>query len=387
MPVKIGAERLLENPGLVPGQRWGLITNYTAILANLELSAVALHREHGKVAAILGPEHGLRGTAQAGHAESADRDPQTGLPVLDTYGLTDDKLDEAIEALNLDALVADIQDVGTRFYTYAWTVVDCMRSAARLGIPFYVLDRPNPLSGAVVEGPGLAPGFESFVGRSSIPIRHGLTIGELARECSARDSADGLASAPVEVIAMEGWSREMYMEDTGLPWVMPSPNLPTVDTALVYPGTALFEGTTMSEGRGTTRPFELVGAPWLRESFATALNSRSLPGAAFRPAWFVPTFQKHEGEPVCGSQLYVTDREAFRPVLTGVTMLEVAHEISGEQFVWRRPEWESEQVRRPFADLLWGSPVLRDGIDGGCGALEIISRSPAPRPYLAPQIY
>lgn len=177
------------------------------------------------------------------------------------------------------------------------------------------------------------------------------------------------------------------MEDTGLPWVMPSPNLPTVDTALVYPGTALFEGTTMSEGRGTTRPFELVGAPWLRESFATALNSRSLPGAAFRPAWFVPTFQKHEGEPVCGSQLYVTDREAFRPVLTGVTMLEIAHEISGEQLVWRRPEWESEQVRRPFADLLWGSPVLRDGIDGGCGALEIISRSPVPRPYLAPQIY
>lgn len=387
MTVQTGAQRLLRDPGMIRQKKWGLVTNYTAVLPNLELTATALHRETGAIAAIFGPEHGLRGTAQAGFAEKETTDPVTGLPLVDTYGLDEDALDQAIRELGIDAMVADIQDVGARFYTYAWTVVDCMRSAARLGIPFYVLDRPNPLSGAVREGPGVVPADRSFVGRLDIPIRHGLTLGELVREASARDAAAGLVAEPPQVVLMSGWERKMYWDDTGLPWVMPSPNLPTPDSALVYVGTALFEGTNMSEGRGTTRPFELVGAPWLDEEYAKSLQARALPGVSFRSDWFVPTFQKHAGEPVGGVQLHVTDRDEFNPVLTAVTMLEVAKDLGGDQFEWRMPDWESDQDARPFIDLLWGSDTLRRNLGESRTPTELLEASPQPGIYLTEMLY
>ncbi|WP_099333118.1 exo-beta-N-acetylmuramidase NamZ family protein [Actinomyces minihominis] len=387
MRVRTGAERLLADPTLIPGRRWGLITNYTAVLPNLELSATLLHQETGRVAAILGPEHGLRGTAQAGFAEDGGVDPLTGLPVVDTYGKSGAALDEEIAKLGLDVLVADIQDVGARFYTYAWTVVDCMRSAARLGLPFYVLDRPNPLGGEVVDGPGLLPGFDSFIGRLNIPSRHGLTMGELAREAAAKDAAAGEAAVEPQVIRMEGWERTMLWDETGLPWVFPSPNLPTPDTALAYVGTCLFEGTNMSEGRGTTRPFELVGAPWLDEGFAAELNALDLPGVRFRSSWFVPTFQKHEGVPVGGVQLHVSDRTSFNPILTGVSMLKVAQQIAPKSFEWRLPDWEEGASTRPFIDLLWGSNSLRTGLASASGAAEVISEAPRAPEYLTEVLY
>lgn len=387
MRVSTGAQRLLANPDLVPGQRWGMVTNYTAVMDDLELSTVHLHRQAGRVAAILSPEHGLRGSAQAGFAEGSGTDPGTGLPVVDTYGLSEQALDEQVGALALDALVADLQDVGARFYTYVWTVVDCMRSAARLGIPFYILDRPNPISGLNTAGPGLLPELASFVGRLDVPIRHGLTIGEISREAAARDRARGIPVPDPTVITMGGWERSMYWEQTGLPWVMPSPNLPTPGSALAYVGTCLVEGTNLSEGRGTTRPFELIGAPWLDEGFATALNVRGLPGVQFRTASFVPTFSKHAGEVVTGVQVHITDRDDFRPILTGVTLLETARDYGQGRFQWRMPSWEEGESRRPFIDLLWGSGSLREGLDRGENAAQIIADAPKPRVNLAPLLY
>lgn len=382
MTVETGVQRLLAQPDLIPGSRWGLVTNYTAVLPDFELSTVALARKTGRVAAILGPEHGIRGTAQAGAADTTAVDPDTGLPVIDTYRMSGEQLDAAIALHDLDAVVADIQDIGVRFYTYAWTVVDCMRSAARLGIPFYVLDRPNPLSGAVVEGPGVAQVYKSFVGRADVAVRHGMTLGELACEVAAQDR-----DVPVPtVVKMDGWRPDMYWGQTGLPWVMPSPNLPTPDTNLVFPGTALFEGTNMSEGRGTTRPFELVGAPWLDDGFARRLNALDLPGVLFRAAWFTPTFSKHEGATVSGVQVHVTDRAEFRPVLTGVAMLATAMELGEGKFQWRMPAWE-EPDRAPFVDLLWGSDVLRLGLDRGRSPEQILADSPVPAPRLTPALY
>ena len=249
MAVRTGAERLAGEPGLVADGRLGLITNFTGVLPDLRADSGRVAGAGLRLTALFGPEHGLRGTAQAGASEAEGNDPDTGLPVFDTYLRQGRALDELFSGV--DALLFDIQDIGTRFYTYVWTMYDCQQAAARLGKPFIVLDRPNPLGGSRVEGPLLQPGFESFVGRAPIPLRHGLTVGELA-----------LQLGEATVVRMEGWSRDSV--DTGLPWVPPSPNMPTLDTALVYPGTGLFEGTNLSEGRGTTRPFETIGAPYRR---------------------------------------------------------------------------------------------------------------------------
>lgn len=361
MTTTLGVDHLVRDPGAVGGTRWGLITNCTGVTSGLELSALALQRAGAPLAALLSPEHGLRGTVQAGHSEAGRVDPLTGLPMLDTYRLEGESLDRAVEALGIDSLVFDIQDVGVRFYTYVWTMVDCLRSAGRLGMPFTVLDRPNPLSGAVVEGPGLDRGFESFVGRVDVPLRHGMTVGELARLVALRDQREGLPTPTPQVVTMTGWSREMYWGDTGLQWVMPSPNLPTPTSALVYAGNGLFEGTVVSEGRGTTRPFELVGAPWLDESFARALDGLDLPGVHFRPAWYQPTFGKFEGQVVGGVQVHVTDRGSYRPVATAVTMMGVARDLRPEDFAWRPPVGKREGDALPFIDLLWGSDSLRTG--------------------------
>ncbi len=357
--VQLGVDRLLGDHGLVAGERWGLITNYTGVTSELELSSVALHRSGAPLVALLSPEHGLQGTAQAGESEASGSDPRTGLPVLDTYLLSDEALDAAIRALDVDALVVDIQDIGVRYYTYVWTMVDCLRSAARLGIPFHVLDRPNPLGGNTVSGPGVERGFESFVGRLDVPMRHGLTIGEIARVAAQLDRDAGHDVPEPNVVEMRGWRRDMLWADTGLEWIMPSPNMPTPLTALVYVGTALFEGTSLSEGRGTTRPFELIGAPWIGDRYVDELNRRGLAGVRFRSTSFMPTFSKWQGQAIGGVQLHLQDARSVDPLLTATTMLVVAQQLYPADFAWREPMWENGVERPHFVDLLWGGPKLR----------------------------
>jgi uncharacterized protein YbbC (DUF1343 family) len=267
----------------------------------------------------------------------------------------------------LDVLVIDLQDIGARIYTYIYTMANCLRACGRHGIPVIVCDRPNPINGVDVEGARLVPGFESFVGLYPIPMRHGMTIGELARFFNDQFAL----GAALEVVAMEGWRREMYFDETGLPWVMPSPNMPTLDTAIVYPGTVLFEGVLLSEGRGTTRPFELVGAPWIdADAFARDMNALGLPGTHFRPAVFEPTFQKHAKQACGGCQIHVVDRHAFRPVLTGAALIEMFRRHAPEQFAWRQPPYEYEHEKLPI-DILAGSDALRLQIEAGIPLQEI----------------
>jgi uncharacterized protein YbbC (DUF1343 family) len=358
--VRTGAQRLAAEPGLVKGSRIGLVTNATGVLPDLSPNVRAFRSAGIPLAALFGPEHGVSGAAQAGHGESAAVDAASGLPVYDTHLRSGPALDRLVQLSHVDTLVYDLADVGSRFYTYVWTMHDVMESAARLGLPFVVLDRPNPLGGTHSEGPVLQPPFASFVGRGEIPVRHGLTIAELAGRLNRGIGAD------LRVVAMEGWWRDAWFDETGLPWVMPSVNMPTLDTAVVYPGTALFEGTSLSEGRGTTRPFELIGAPFVDGQWAEALNALELPGVRFRQVSFAPTFHKYAGERVHGVQVHVTDREAFRPVRTGVAMLHCARRLYPDGFAWVPPDSGAGSTgHRYFIDLLWGSDSLRRCLDGG----------------------
>jgi uncharacterized protein YbbC (DUF1343 family) len=267
----------------------------------------------------------------------------------------------------LDALVIDLQDVGTRIYTYIYTMANCLRAARKHGLRAVVCDRPNPIDGLAVEGPVLQSGYESFVGQYPIPMRHGMTIGELAR---LFNDEFGIG-ADLDIVTMEGWRREMYHDQTGLPWVLPSPNIPTLDTAVVYSGTVLLEGTNLSEGRGTSRPFELVGAPWIgAERFADAMNRLELSGVRFRPTVFEPTFHKHAGTGCGGCQIHVIDRKTFCPVETGVALLATFRATAPSRFVWKEPPYEYELEKRPI-DILAGSGELREQIDRGVSAHEI----------------
>jgi uncharacterized protein YbbC (DUF1343 family) len=261
----------------------------------------------------------------------------------------------------VDVLLIDLQDVGTRVYTYIYTMANCMRAAARHGVRVVVCDRPNPVGGEAVEGATLDSAYASFVGQFPIPLRHGMTIGELARMFN-----DAFAiGATLDVIPLAGWRRDMYFDDTGLPWVIPSPNLPTLDSAVVYPGAVLVEGTMLSEGRGTTRPFELIGAPWIDgERLAGTMNARRLPGVHFRPAAFEPTFQKHAKQPCGGCQLHVTDRSAFQPVRAAVELVAACRRQNPAAFAWRQPPYEYEHDKWPI-DILYGSDQLRTTIDRG----------------------
>jgi uncharacterized protein YbbC (DUF1343 family) len=278
----------------------------------------------------------------------------------------------------LDALVFDIQDVGSRYYTYVWTMVFAMRACAEANIPLFVLDRPNPIGGALVEGGAIEPGYDSFVGVMSLPNRHGLTVGELARWAKA--TAD--IGADLHVVEMRGWTRDMAYADTGLPWVMPSPNMPTYDTALVYPGMCLIEGTELSEARGTTRPFELVGAPFVDgHALAEALDREDLPGVRFRPCTFTPTFQKHADAPCGGVQLHVTDAVAFRPYVTGIALLRAVKQLWPSEFSWRTRAYEFVD-KIPAFDLLTGSSAVREGIDRGDSLADIAATwQPAERAF------
>ncbi len=369
--MKNGLDRLVEERFRpLRGLRTGLVCNPTAVDARLRHAADLLAGARGsRLACLFGPEHGVRGDAQYMAAVGAEVDRRTGLPVHSLYGSTADSLAPSPEQLEgLDALVFDIQDVGARYYTYQATMMLCMEAAARAGLRFVVLDRPNPIGGDAVEGPRLRPGFESFCGLHDLAPRHGMTVGELARMFRAER---GLHELDLVVVECEGWTREAHQRDTRLPWVFPSPNMPTPETALVYPGMCLLEGTNLSEGRGTTRPFELFGAPWLdSDALVSRLAEERLPGVAFRPASFVPTFDKHRGQRCHGAELFVTHRERFRPFLTGVACVGAARALDPERFRWRTEPYEFV-VDVPAFDLLCGSDRERKGIEAGLSAREL----------------
>lgn len=367
--VRTGVERLCEDPKLVDSTKIGLATNYAAAMPDLTTNVAALQSAGVGLTALFGPEHGVGGTAQAGATEEATTDPMSGLPLYDTYRHSGAELDEIVRRSGVETVVCDFQDVGARFYTYLWTVYDLMVSAARAGCRLVVLDRPNPIGGLVAEGPRLDPSFASFVGRVDIPLRYGLTYGELARSLARAAEAEAGRPVDVDLVPMAGWQRSMYFDDTGLPWIFPSPNIPTLDTAIVYVGTCLFEGTNLSEGRGTTRPFELIGAPYVDDRFVPALREWNLPGVGFHDLSFVPTFSKHADITVRGAQLHVTDRDAFRPVHTAMAMLTTLRRLYPDEFGWRSVERDGE--RRYAIDRLWGSDALRHCLDAGENAVDV----------------
>jgi uncharacterized protein YbbC (DUF1343 family) len=334
----------------------------------LRHAADLLHALPGvRLAALFGPEHGIRGDAAYMEAVDGGRDAATGLPVHSLYGATRESLQPSPGQLaGLDLLCFDIQDVGARYYTYQATMLLCMEAAAGAGLPFVVLDRPNPLGGLRVEGPALRPGFESFCGLHDLAPRHGLTVGELARLFVAERGLD----LELTVVTCEGWRRGQGFQAIGRPWVLPSPNMPTPETALVYPGTCLLEGTNLSEGRGTTRPFQLLGAPWLDGArLATALSAERLPGVRFRPASFTPGWDKHAGVR-CHGVLVQLDAVAFRPVRTGLACVLHARAQAVEPFRWRREPYEFVETVPAF-DLLCGSAREREGIEAGATLREL----------------
>jgi uncharacterized protein YbbC (DUF1343 family) len=324
---------------------------------------------------LFGPEHGVRGEAQDMIGVDDDRDARTGIPVTSLYGETFESLTPtAADLSGVDVLVIDLQDVGARYYTYVWTAALVMGAAAAAGVAVVVLDRPNPIDGLAIEGGTVRAGCESFVGLGAVPVRHGLTIGELCRLVAA-GMPWGVPrfAAPLDVdltvVPMQGWRRAMTFADTGLPWVMPSPNMPTPDTALVYPGLCLFEATNLSEGRGTTRPFELVGAPFL-DGYRWADGLPPLPGVRMRPLSFRPTFHKFAGRPCGGVQLHVIDRGIFRPYLTGLALIAAARTLAPDQFRWRSEPYEFV-ADPPAIDLLTGSDEARRAIDAGADVRDL----------------
>jgi uncharacterized protein YbbC (DUF1343 family) len=356
--VRLGSDRLIESRAL-RGVRVGVVCNHASVdhgfVHVIDRLAGA---DQVRLAAIFGPQHGFRSDVQDNMIETPHReDASRRVPIYSLYSETREPTADMLRGL--DVLVIDLQDIGARIYTYIYTMANCLRACGRHGVKAIVCDRPNPINGIDVEGALLVPGNESFVGLFPIPMRHGMTIGELAQLFNDRFAL----GAELEVVTMDGWQREMFADETGVPWVMPSPNMPTLDTAIVYPGTVLFEGTMLSEGRGTTRPFELLGAPKVdAERFAREMNALGLPGAYFRPAVFEPTFQKHAKQACGGCQIHVTDRRAFKPVMTGAALIQMFRRVDPQNFAWRQPPYEYEHEKLPI-DILAGSDRLRRQIE------------------------
>ncbi|MEX2466265.1 MAG: DUF1343 domain-containing protein, partial [Gemmatimonadota bacterium] len=349
-------------------ERAGLVAHPASVTPDLEPSVDALVRLGFDLVALFGPQHGARGEKQDNMVESDSyRDPVTGLPVHSLYGEVRKPTREMLDGL--DALLFDLQDAGVRVYTFVWTMALAMEACAEAGIRFVVLDRPNPVGGMRREGSVLRPGFESFVGLHPVPLRHGLTSGELARWLNG---ARGIG-CELEVVPCSGLERWMRWTDTGLPWVMPSPNLPTPDSCEVYPGMVLLEGTNLSEGRGTTRPFELFGAPYLDpQALVSPLEDRLGSSVRARACYFEPTFQKHAGALCGGAQLHVLEPGSFEPVRTAVEILVAVKALAPDDFAWREPPYEYEETLAPI-DMLWGHDGLRSGIDAGLGANELLA--------------
>jgi uncharacterized protein YbbC (DUF1343 family) len=335
--------------------RIGALLHPASVSSTLEHASRILERNNGnlfQLAALFGPQHGFLGQTQDNMVEwTSYEHPRLHIPVHSLYG---EHREPTAEMLNgLDVLVVDLQDIGSRYYTFIWTLYLCMRACERCRIAVVVLDRPNPINGLMTEGPVLGANYKSFVGMHPIPIRHGRTIGELAQQF--REEA--FPGCELFVLPMENWDRGMWFDQTGLPWVMPSPNMPALDTATVYPGMCLLEGTNISEGRGTTRPFEIFGAPFIdAEKLWRKLNAANLPGVFFRENYFQPTFHKFAGELCGGTQIHVIERNTFRPFETGIEIIRCIRELHPHQFAWKQPPYEYETKKLPI-EILLGGPV------------------------------
>jgi uncharacterized protein YbbC (DUF1343 family) len=359
--VQSGLEVLVhERRALLRGRRVGLLAHQASVDARLQHAVSLLGDIRGaRLSAVFAPEHGLWGAAQDHATIATARDPASGMRVTSLYGARRAPTPSMLRGL--DVLIIDLQDVGARYYTFQWTMALAMQACARVGVRVMILDRPNPLGGEEVEGNIPDPAYASFVGLYPLPARPGLTLGEVAVYLKAWCGIQ----CSLDVVGMRGWRRRMLWEDTGLPWVPPSPNMPTPDTARVYPGGCLYEGTNLSEGRGTTRPFEWVGAPYLdAHRYAAALTAERLPGVAFRPARFVPTFHKWAGRLCGGVQIHVTDAARFKPFLTGLAVIAVARRQAPRAFRWRKPPYEFERRKLPI-DILLGTDRIRVGLMRG----------------------
>lgn len=356
--VQLGIDVLLrEKIDLLKGKRVALLAHGASVNSRLEPTPRLLYQHPDvNLTLLFGPEHGLFGTAQDMEGVSSSRDPETGLEVISLYGSTLESLKPRVEQLDrFDVLVCDLQDVGSRYYTYIYTMALCMEACAEAGKQVIVLDRPNPLNGIDIEGNILKKKFASFVGLYPLPVRHGMTIAELANFLNEQEGI----GCDLTVIPMRGWQREWYFDQTRLPFIAPSPNMPTLNTAIVYPGMCLIEATELSEGRGTTMPFEWVGAPYFSaDELAENLNEQGLEGIYFRPIRFKPNYQKWHGEECSGVQLHVTDRNRFKPYKTGLILVKTIRDLYPEKFHWRERPYEFV-TDIPAIDLLTGSNEYR----------------------------
>jgi uncharacterized protein YbbC (DUF1343 family) len=356
MKVALPLEHLPELwPEKLRGARIGALLHPASVSSNLEHASRILERHNGKlfrIAAFFGPQHGFLGQTQDNMVEwKSYEHPRLHIPVHSLYGEQREPTAEMLH--DVDLLLVDLQDIGARYYTFIWTLYLCMRACEKDDVGIVVLDRPNPINGVTVEGPTLDPAYQSFVGMHPIPVRHGRTIGELAQQF--RDEA--FPKCRLSILPMKNWERAMWFDQTGLPWVMPSPNMPTLETATVYPGMCLLEATNISEGRGTTRPFEIFGAPFINaEILCRELNALRLPGALFRENYFQPTFHKFANELCGGAQLHVVDRDLFQPFRTGVEIIKGIRKLCGDQFQWKQPPYEYEWKRLPI-EILIGGPI------------------------------
>jgi len=383
--VQSGLDVLCEDRlDLLRGRRVGVLCHPASVASDLTHAVDRLIEAGVRPTRLYGPEHGVRGEAQDMIGVDDDHDRRTGIPVVSLYGETFESLaPSAADLADIDVLVVDLQDVGSRYYTYIWTMVLALEAAFRAGVAVVVLDRPNPLGGLAIEGGTVGQAYESFVGLGAVPVRHGLTIGEVARlRLPGMPWGGARFARPIEgdlmVVPMRGWRRAMNFVEAGLPWVMPSPNMPTPATALVYPGQCLFEATNLSEGRGTTRPFEIVGAPfldgyeWVAALTEMARKELPLPGVRFRPLSFRPTFHKFAGRSCGGVQLHVTDRAAFRPYATGIALIASAHRLAPAEFRWRTEPYEFV-ADPPAIDLLSGGGDVRRTVDANASLGELIA--------------
>ena len=362
--VTLGLEKLLANPKkYLSGSTLGLVVNQTSLTSDGQFSIGQFHNNKSfKLKTILAPEHGVYGVDQDMALVADEIEPLSGLLVRSLYGTNTSSLTPSSSLLDgIDNLVFDIQDVGSRYYTFIYTLANCMKTCAQSNTRMIVCDRPNPINGLAVEGNLVEKEFYSFVGQYPIPNRHGMTVGELARLFNEHFGI----KCDLKVIPMEGWERSMWYDQTGLSWVSPSPNMPTLSTATVYPGMCLIEGTLLSEGRGTTLPFEQVGAPYINaEVFAKTLNKENLPGIFFRPQYFKPQFQKWSGEVCGGVQLHIIERNKIKPLATSISMLFLIKKLYPNDFSWRTEPYEFVNDRLAI-DLLYGNSTLREAIEAG----------------------
>ncbi len=367
-PVKLGLEKVLnEQNNLLRNLRIGLICNQSSVNHQFQHAAdLFFENDNLNLVSLFGPQHGIRGDVQDNMVETSHAiDRLTKLPIYSLYSETRQPTEEML--LSIDALVFDLQDIGGRVYTFIYTMANAMKACAKFNKKMFVLDRPNPIGGLCVEGNFLEKGHESFVGQFPIPMRHGLTVGELAKLFNEEFNIN----CELNVITMNNWGREDFYDETDAPWVMPSPNIPTVDTTVVFPATVYFEGTQVSEGRGTTRPFEIVGAPYIdSKEYAEALTQLELPGVIFRPINFLPTFQKYSNQSCSGVFLHVTNRDLFEPVITGLAMVKTIYELYPDSFRWKDTPYEYEFERNPF-DIIAGTTKIREMIETGRSIDEI----------------